>query len=405
MKIFRFFLLAAALSTAASLSADAPLIRIDDEESTPVVEETGRLIELRDPNADNRRNTPPGVLASLVAADGVIYDWTPSPGPMRVTGGANLIDAFLSTDETLLVLLEKTGAKEGPNATRVLCFNLLNDKLVRAFTVADRKLSGAAFVPGTTQFIAPQLAQEAFQQPDRLVAVDLKTGIVKRESQPFARAVRTFVLNAVCSFVCLDGDDTILMIPHEAFEKAPQQIQTLVRDPQLLLTPDGNRLIVYGSGRMELYDTTPATPELITSREIPTDFEPSRAIAADNDASTLVFLDPSGSGYLYAGGVFRRIEGKLTGLGCCRTADRKLFLGIQQKEAINLYQLPNEIEPQATCSPGELRPRMTGRNFRFFARTSTSEPELILIDNRANIFNLTVKPRRWQKRLIFEAPK
>ena len=78
---------------------------------------------------------------------------------------------------------------------------------------------------------------------------------------------------------------------------------------------------------------------------------------------------------------------------------------IQQKEAINLYQLPNEIEPQATCSPGELRPRMTGRNFRFFARTSTSEPELILIDNRANIFNLTVKPRRWQKRLIFEAPK
>ena len=43
MKIFRFFLLAAALSTAVSLSADAPLIRIDDEESTPVVEETGRL--------------------------------------------------------------------------------------------------------------------------------------------------------------------------------------------------------------------------------------------------------------------------------------------------------------------------------------------------------------------------
>ena len=120
MKIFRFFLLAAALSTAVSLSADAPLIRIDDEESTPVVEETGRLIELRDPNDDNRRNTPPGVLASLVAADGVIYDWTPSPDPMRVTGGANLIDAFLSTDETLLVLLEKTGAKEGPKANLVL---------------------------------------------------------------------------------------------------------------------------------------------------------------------------------------------------------------------------------------------------------------------------------------------
>ena len=405
MKIFRFFLFAAVLSATVSLPADAPLIRIDEEEPDPVVEATGRLIELRDSNVDNRENTPPGVLAALVAANGVIYDWTPSPDPMRVTGGANLVDAFLSPDETLLVLLEKTGAKGGPNATRVLCFNLLNDKLVRAFTVTDRNLSGAAFIPGTTLFVAPQLAQEAFQQPDRLIAVDLRTGEIKRESQPFAAEIRAFAVNVSNSFVCLEGDDVILMIPHDAFEKTPQKIQTLVREPELLLTPDGGRLVVYGNGRMELYNTEVPVPELLSSREIPTDFEPSRAIAASDDASILVFLDPSGKAYLYAGNIFRRIEGRVTGIGCCRAADRKLFLGIEQKESICLYNLPTEVEPQTTCSPGDLRPRTTGRNFRLFVRTSTAEPELILIDNRANIFELTVKPRRWQKRLIFEAPK
>ena len=405
MKIFRFFLSATILFASFSLSADAPLIRIDEEEAVPEVEETGHLIELRDPNADNRENTPPGALAAIVAAGGVIYDWAPSPDPMRVTGGANLVDALLSPDETLLVLLEKTGAKKGPNATRILCFNLLNDKLVRAFPVKDRKLSGAAFVPGTTQIIATQLAQEAFQQPDRLIAIDLRTGEIKRESQPFAAEIRAFALNASNSFVNLKGDDAILMIPHDSFEKSPQTIQTLVREPELLLTPDGSRLVVYGNGRMELYNTGNPVPELISSRKIPDDFKPSRALAANNDASVLIFLDPSGKGYLYAGGIFRRLEGRVTGIGCCRVADRKLFLGIEQKESINLYLLPNEIEPEATCSPGELRPRMAGRMFRLFPRTSSAEPELILVDNRANIFLLTVKPRRWQKRLIFEAPK
>ena len=70
MKIFRFFLFAAVLSATVSLPADAPLIRIDEEEPDPVVEATGRLIELRDSNVDNRENTPPGVLAALVAANG-----------------------------------------------------------------------------------------------------------------------------------------------------------------------------------------------------------------------------------------------------------------------------------------------------------------------------------------------
>ncbi|MBS1368661.1 MAG: hypothetical protein HPZ91_01785 [Lentisphaeria bacterium] len=405
MKIFRFFLFAAAFSAAFSMRADAPLIRVDDVETPPAVKETGRLLELRDPNVNNRENTPPGVLAALVAANGVIYDWSPSPDPMRVTGGADLVDAFLSPDESLLALFERTGGKEGPNATRVLCFNLLNSKLVRAFTVADRKLAAAAFVPGSTLFVAPQLAQEAFNQPDRLVAVDLRTGSVKSESLPFEQPVRSFAVNAERSFVTLEKSENILMIPHEAFEAPARQIRTLVREPELLLTPDGSRLVVYGNGRMELYNAAIPVPELLSSREIPEDFKPSRAIAASDDASVLVFLDPSGKAYLYAGGIFRALDGKVTGTGCCRLADRKLFLGIQQKEAVSLYSLPNEVEPQATCAPGELRPRMTGRNFRLFVRTSTAEPELILIDNRANIFELTVKPRRWQKRLLFEAAK
>lgn len=74
----------------------------------------------------------------------MVYDWAPSPDRSRITGGADLVDAFLSSDETLLVVLEKVGGKEGPNATRVICCNLRNGKIVRGFTIPERKLAGAA---------------------------------------------------------------------------------------------------------------------------------------------------------------------------------------------------------------------------------------------------------------------
>ena len=90
-------------------AADVPPIPFEEETERPAVAETGRLLELKDPAADNRGNTPPGALASLVARPGVVYDWAPSPDRSRITGGADLVDAFLSTDETLLVVLEKRG--------------------------------------------------------------------------------------------------------------------------------------------------------------------------------------------------------------------------------------------------------------------------------------------------------
>ena len=386
-------------------AADVPPIPFEEETERPAVAETGRLLELKDPAADNRGNTPPGALASLVARPGVVYDWAPSPDRSRITGGADLVDAFLSSDETLLVVLEKVGGKEGPNATRVICCNLRNGKIVRGFTIPERKLAGAAPVPGSTLFVAPQAAQEAFEQPDRLVSVDLRSGRLREESQPFERPVRSFAVTAGSTYVTLEGGDSVLAIPHEAFTETPKQMKTLVPEPRVAASPDGSLLIVYGKGRCEIYSTGTEPPELLSSRELPPDFNPEWALLPGNSADLLILAENSGQALLFSGEISRPLTDKFAGTGCVRMADRLLFLAQDPKEAIGVYHLPTEVVPSITVSPGELRPFSRGRNFRLFVLTTSGEPELLLIDSHANIAWLTVKPRRWQKELLFAAPK
>lgn len=405
MRIFPF---AAALFAAALplCALDTPFLNTDEKAAKPAVAETGKLLELRDPARTNRENTPPGAQAALVAKPGTVYEWAPSPDRTRITGGADLADAFLSPDETLLVLLEKTGGKEGPNATRVLCWNLLNSRIVNAFLIPERKLAAAMPIPGETRFIAIQRAQKELDQFDRLIAIDLRDGTVREESQPFNGAIRSFAVGADRTCATVEGDENILLIPHREFGAVPKFIRTLVPEPRLLLSPAGGTLAVYGKGRMELFNTAggAGTPELLSSRELPAGFQPVSGMLPSESGDPLILADADGKALLLSNGLTRPLAKRFSGVAACRVSDGKLFLGIEPKESISLYQLPNETTPLATVSPGGLRPHSRGRNFRLFALSGSGEPELILLDGQANLIRLTVQPRRWKKEMLFTAP-
>lgn len=405
----RIFPLILAMFTAALVlgAADVPAIPAEDKTEKPAVAETGKLLELTDPAQTNRANTPPGVLGSQAAKPGVVYEWTPSPDQTRITGGADLIDAFLAPDETLLVLLEKVGGKDGPNSTRVLCWNLLNDRLVRAFRLADRKLAAAAPLPGSPGFVASQRAQKEFDQPDRLVTVDLLSGKIDQESQPLNGAVRSFAVGRKLTCAAVEGEENILVFSTRNFSEPPQPLRTLVPEPRLLLSPNGAILAVYGKGRLEAFntDTESGLPEMLSSRELPEDFTPVFGLLPFDSADTLILADASGKALLFSNRMQRQLTDQFSGIACHHAADRKLFLCIKPKESISLYQLPNETTPSVTVSPGELRPISRNDNFRLFTLAGSGEPELLLIDNRANILRLSVLPRRWKKSVLFSAPQ
>ena len=90
-----------------NISVVVPLY--NEEESLPEVEATGSLLAIDAPGRDNAADTPAERSAAKVAVPDKLFEWTPSPDPGRVTGGADLIDALLSADQSLLILIEKVG--------------------------------------------------------------------------------------------------------------------------------------------------------------------------------------------------------------------------------------------------------------------------------------------------------
>ena len=80
-----------------ALMAGGGFIRNFEEESLPEVEATGSLLAIDAPGRDNAADTPAERSAAKVAVPDKLFEWTPSPDPGRVTGGADLIDALRPT--------------------------------------------------------------------------------------------------------------------------------------------------------------------------------------------------------------------------------------------------------------------------------------------------------------------
>ena len=130
-----------------ALMAGGGFIRNFEEESLPEVEATGSLLAIDAPGRDNAADTPAERSAAKVAVPDKLFEWTPSPDPGRVTGGADLIDALLSADQSLLILIEKVGGRRPPSGGRILMYNLFNNRLDNALPLEKTLPGPAALLP------------------------------------------------------------------------------------------------------------------------------------------------------------------------------------------------------------------------------------------------------------------
>ncbi len=392
----------AALLLCLSLHAVGGAILNQEKETPPTVNPTGSLLAIDSPGRNNAADTPRGMSAARLAVSGKVFEWTPSPDPGRVTGGADLIDALLSPDESLLVVLEKVGGKRTPSGCRILMFNLFNNKLVNAIFLSDTLPGPAVFLPDGTTLSMVRRAQEALNQPEQLMLFDLATG-TRRLSIPLPSPVRGLAANASATWVTLAEGNRFLRFDHRDFEKKPTEIRTLIPNPGLALTADGKTLILFGAGRLEFFNAAGSATELLGSRQLPENFIPAWCVPVSADGRSLVMAAENGPAMLLAGSAFRELASKSGVPGSYRTDDRKFLLPIPFKESINLYTLPENVNPETTASPGRLRPFSSADNFRIFF-CSGPEQEAILVDHRANISRLRIKAKRWEKSMIFEAP-
>ena len=377
--------------------AELPVIYSESPLDEVKVSATGKLLIADSPGTKNNAGVPRDSLAGRLAVNGKEFHWAPSPLTSRVTGGADLLSAVLSGDETVLLLIERVGGAGKVNSTRLILFSPRNRKIIRAVTLANRRISDAVFVPGTNQIAAVQQAQKEFNQGDAVLRIDLRSGRILAQSP----AADGKILSLVCSntkiWYTVSGKSHIYEQQTDALLKSPQKIRTQVAMPRLSVSPDGNTLIVFGQKQVELFNVSCDCKTTLRSQyQLEGNFSPTEALAVSDDGTQLLLIESGKQAVLLRNGIPAPLSEKPAGFQAFFKKDNILLLGLLKHNAIARFDLPNTTPFGRPVVPGKLKPLTRNITWKMFA-LSARTPQALLVDNRGNITQLEVTKRRWKK--------
>ena len=404
MILRQFFAMFVACAIGAVSAVEAPLIRHDETAPAVTVPETGDFTRIDSPGVDNRADTPRGVAAARVAVDDLLFRWIPSAAPGRITGGADLADAALSPDESLLAIAERVGGRE-LNSCRIVLFNLYNNRIVNGFTLDGVKPVAIRFLSSGTRLLVAEAAQSALGRKARFLICDLETGRIVSRSPELPADVCSVVAGDGKIWYTLENADYFHQLPADRLDSEPLAMRTLVKTPRLLLSPDGGAIALYGPGRVEVYNVKGARPVLVESLKLHGGFNPEWGALVADDGRMLVRAQEGGPAVLVGGGAVRPLAENAGPTGCYLPAERKFLLAVEYKDAVNLYQLPQNTRPESSVSPGRLKPENRNSIYRLLPRSGGESPEAVLIDHRGNVSLLRILPRRWRKQPVYEVPE
>ena len=197
MRNYMVFPLLMSICLVSAVYAEIPKVHFDREISRPTIKATGTWEKIASPGIINNANTPPGMLAYAVAENNCIFNWVPSNDSVRIAGQADIMDAILSQDESLLVVAERLGGANQNNSTRLVFVNILNNKLCGGFEIPERRIIKLFNLPGQNgRILALQEGQSAFQNSNALLNIDIRRKQVRQIGADITENI---------SAICTDG--------------------------------------------------------------------------------------------------------------------------------------------------------------------------------------------------------
>lgn len=400
--LFFSFLL---LFSGAFAAADVlPKLRYDRPLPQVSVEPTGKWEKLPSPGNRNDLKNPPGALAAILSENNFVFNWKPSPDISRVSQPADLTGAILSEDESTLIIAERIGGKDKNNSTRLLFVNLAGARVCGGFELPMRRITAIAAIPGVSgKIIAVQEAQEATNTQNKLLVIDLRRRRITAESAPLPRVISTFATDGSRIWFASSGATSVSEIELDMLNGGEiKNHETKAEICGISFCRSSNSLFVAERGFCEFFSVRPDTLFLEKSLPLPAGFTPVWTLALRQPANSAVIVDNNGKAlFVFSGGTMP-LQEKVEPYGCL-LPDNQVMLGCSRQMQIMRMHFPS-ADPQGYITPNTLRPANRNKTFKLFART-TNPVQLIQLDERGNIFQITLTGRRGKKNPVMLVDK
>ena len=376
-------------------SAEVPKIRYNREIGRPTINATGSWEKIVSPGVINNANTPPGMLAYAVSENNCIFNWVPSHDVTRIGGQADIMDAIISQDESLLIMAERIGGANQNNSTRLVFVNLLSNKLCGSFEIPERRIIKLFNLPGHSgRILALQEGQSVFQNSNALLNIDIKRKQVRQIGADITENISAICTDGYKVWYAVSDRNRICEINlNDPFK--PRYCDTKKPVLKLCYNPAVKALIAAENGVCEFFSVTANGLFLDGSMALPGNFEAVWCMGGPPQSNSAVIMDKNGKGFFVTPGGVMPLSGRLEPYGCVLQDNTILIGTVARSPRINNIVLPGG-EVKRYLTPSKLRPFSKNRTLAIYSRTAAI-PEIILLDDRANVFKVVLSGRVGRK--------
>lgn len=375
-----------------------PVIYTEHEESRTAVEDTGSMTVVDSPGVRNDKGTPRGSAAGRLAVNGKEFLWKPSQIKGKATGGADLISAVLSGDETVLLIAERIGGTDMPNSTRLVLINLRNNRIIRSVMLRNNRISELHFIPGSDTVLAVRQAQSFAGHKNALIRIDLRRGRITAESYPAPGKITSVCTDGASVWYTVKNTPYIFETTLENFKAAPEKIRTRTRQPKAAVSHDGAVLLAFGKKYYELFrpGMDDKKTALMRTVDIPDGFAPNEAMLLDDRGGLILMIEQEKKAVLYINGTAKEFPQTCGSTAAFFKKDNLLLLGLLKQNAVAKVNLPDTVFDGKPVIPGKLKPLSRNGLWKMLPLTGDTL-SAVIIDTRGNVMRLEITKRRWKK--------
>ena len=362
--------------------------------------QSGKLVQNKFTNQDFQENVPPTSSLAGSLQNSLRYSWLPH-WDFSGRGGAQLPDAALSSDKSLLAILENVSPRQGKLSTLLVLINTYNFQINSVYYFYGKQFTKVAFVPTCSELVVWEQEQGEDVESGLLHLIDLKNGEIRDSSKEVKASSANLAVSSDGEFVILkplNGSQKLFLFSVDKMSEMPAPIQCNQTSGVVAVTEGSEYFCLIGKDEVEIFkfsDRSKLKDIKLDLQEVPDD-----AICIGSDkfamlsyrAPLVVALDDGPKKICDLAG--RKL--------CFRDDNQTIIFEEYKNRAVSIADLKS-LEIIDSFIPEKLKPVTKGG-----ALLLAYLPHIdryMLLDTQGNL-SLFYRPgRRWRKQLIFTAEK
>ena len=361
--------------------------------------QSGEFVQNKFSNQDFKENSlPPASLAATLKTP-QNYSWLPH-WDFSGKGGVRIPDAAISTDKSLIAILDNVSSHKGQSSTLIVLINTYNFNINAIYYFQGHQFTKVKFVSSQPELVVWEQNQQG-EKSGVLHLIDLKKGKIAGSSGIINALSANFALSNDGKTIILKplaGKQKLYLFSVDALSQTPLSLKCDQKDGIITVSKNSEFFSLIGEKEIEIFKFS--DKRKLKNIQINLQAVPDDAICIDNNKFAMLSYN---SPLLV---VINEDPKKI-----CDLAGRRLFFRDDNQtivfeeyknRAISIADL-KRLELIDSFSPEKLKPTTKGG-----ALLLSYLPQIeryMVLDNQGNL-SLFYRPgRRWRKEVIFSAEK